>query len=166
MTKPIASRAALAMLPVCMILSACGSEPAEENTTSAADDYAARINGEKSAQATPTALPTAEPLAAAPPANAPAVNPSAEPDTAPAPQFIERGTASDPSTACNAASFSQFLGQQPSTEVRSQIMDAASEIPEVRFIAPGTDYINPDPTHPRLNIMIAVDGVIRDIRCG
>ena len=45
-------------------------------------------------------------------------------------------------------------------------MEAATGIPEVRFIAPGSDYIKPDPTHPRLNVMIAVDGIIRDIRCG
>ncbi|MEO0871385.1 MAG: hypothetical protein AAFY19_05405 [Pseudomonadota bacterium] len=161
MTKPIASRAALAMIPALMILTACGSEPTQEDTTSAADDYAARINGDKSAQATPSALPTAEPLAVASEAQTPAA-----PGTDAAPQFIERGTASDPSTACNAASFSQFLGQQPSDTVRAQIMDAASDIPEVRFVTPADDYIMPDPTHPRLNIMIAVDGVIRDIRCG
>ncbi|MEM6857861.1 MAG: hypothetical protein AAF559_08310 [Pseudomonadota bacterium] len=161
MTKPIASRAALAMIPALMILTACGSEPKQEDTTSAAEDYAARINGDKSAQATPSALPTAEPLAVAPEAQT-----SATPGTDAALQFIERGTASDPSTACNAASFSQFLGKQPSDEVRGQIMDAASDIPEVRFVTPGDGYIMPDPTHPRLNIMVAVDGVIRDIRCG
>ena len=157
MTKPIASRAALAMLPALMIMSACASEPKQEDTTSAAEDYAARINGEKSAQATPTALPTAEPIPVAPatPASAAA-----------APSGYEPGTSSDPNSACNANLFGQFIGKQPNAEVRAQIMDAATDMPEVRFITPGSDYIKPDPTHPRLNVMIAADGVIRDIRCG
>ena len=158
MTKPIATRAALLIIPALFILTACGSEPAEENTTSAAEDYAARINGNKSAQETPTALPTAEPLAVAPTEGAP--------NAAAAPGAYTAGTAADPNSACNANLFGEFLGKQPNAEVRAQIMEAATNIPEVRFITPGSGYIKPDPTHPRLNVMIAVDGVIRDIRCG
>ncbi|MEO0591176.1 MAG: hypothetical protein AAFZ11_11530 [Pseudomonadota bacterium] len=160
MTKPIAPRAALALLPAFAMIAACGSEPVEEAETSAADDYAARINGKKSAQTTPTALPTAEPLAVSSPTSATPAPAAA------APGAYAPGTAADPNSACNANLFGQFLGKQPNAEVRAQIMEAATDLPEVRFITPGTDYIKPDPTHPRLNVMIAVDGVIRDIRCG
>ena len=159
MTKPIAPRAALALLPALVMIAACGSKAVEEDkTTSAAEDYAARINGNKTAQETPAALPTAEPLAAAPT--------QAAANAAAAPGAYAAGTAADPNSACNANLFGEFLGKQPDAEVRAQIMDAAADIPEVRFITPGSDYIKPDPTHPRLNVMIAVDGVIRDIRCG
>lgn len=59
-----------------------------------------------------------------------------------------------------------FLGKPADDATRRAIMDATSDVREVRFITPGSDYIEPDPTHPRLNIMIDVTGVIRDARCG
>ncbi|MEO1048303.1 MAG: hypothetical protein AAFW59_08235 [Pseudomonadota bacterium] len=143
-----------------LALAACGA-PAEEDTAAAsqADDYAARINGEKSAQAD---APAAESTPGAPVA-APTV---AEPLETIASGPFNPGTATDPNTACNANLFGQFIGQQPDADVRAQILEVANDVTEVRFIAPGGDYIKPDPTNPRLNVMIAVDGIIRDIRCG
>ncbi|MEM9311174.1 MAG: hypothetical protein AAGA34_06975 [Pseudomonadota bacterium] len=148
-----------------LALAACGTSAPEETPTDEAANYAARINGEQTAQAQPAPIETASPSAG--PSVASGVTPSAaEPLEAGVPNNYAPGTASDPNSACNANLFGQFVGQQPDAEVRAQIMEAAADIPEVRFIAPGSDYIKPDPTHPRLNVMIAVDGVIRDIRCG
>lgn len=138
-------------------LSACASEPEQEKATSQAEEFAARINGNQAQAEAQTAPQQTTP-----------VETQVEPQPAsdePQPAFAA-GTATDPSSACNANQFSQFLGQQPNAEVRNQIMETAEGLTEVRFIAPGSDYIKPDPTHPRLNVMIAVDGVIRDIRCG
>lgn len=150
----LAAHLALSLAAV-LALSACGSNSAPaEKQSSEADDFAARINGgDKTAAAPPQVAATV----------APQVVPAAE-GVAPGP--FAAGTATDPNSACNANRFASFLGQTPSAEVRAQIMEAAGDISEVRFIAPGSDYIKPDPTNPRLNLMIAVDGVIRDIRCG
>lgn len=145
-----------------LALAACGGAPEETETKSnPADEFAARINGNKTAQATPGN------------AQAPASPPSTEaaPTVAQPLQSISTtpfaaGTATDPNSACNANAFGEFLGREPSSEVRAAILEKASEAGEVRFIAPGGKYIKPDPTNPRLNVMIAVDGVIRDIRCG
>jgi len=142
-------------------LTACGETPQNAApTNSQADDFAARINGDKTAQAQPA-------------------DPSAGPAPSPLPQAsvaqplegisnvpYSAGTASDPNSACNANLFAEFLGRQPNAEVRAAIQETAKDQSEVRFIAAGGEYIKPDPTNPRLNIMIAVDGVIRDIRCG
>lgn len=138
--------------PAFLALAACGSNAPEEAASSEADDFAARINGNK---------PATPPVANA--TVAPTVVP---PQEGAAPGPYTPGTATDPRSACDAPRFGEFIGQQPNAEVRAAIMDAASDLPEVRFIAPGSDYIKPDPTNPRLNVMIAVDGVIRDIRCG
>ena len=136
-----------------LALAACSGgaeEPAPQ--TSEADAFAERINGGKTAQAIPTA-PAGAPTVAAPLEGA-----SSNPYTP--------GTTTDPKAACNPSAFGEFIGRQPSADVRAEIMEAARNLPEVRFIAPGGAYIKPDPTNPRLNVMIATDGIIRDIRCG
>ncbi|MEO0642955.1 MAG: hypothetical protein AAFY47_05990 [Pseudomonadota bacterium] len=136
-----------------LALAACASETPEDATSNAAADYAARINGDKSGQAGPAPAATVAPKVAPPREGA-------------APGAFAAGTATDPNSACKANLFGEFLGQQPTDEVRAQILEAAADIPEVRFVTPGSGFIPPDPTHPRLNFMIALDGVIRDIRCG
>ena len=150
---------ALAATALCA-LSACSETPDEApKQTSQADEFAARINGGKVAQAEPTATtgPTPSPLPA------PTV---AQPLDGITNTPYSAGTASDPNSACNANIFGEYLGRKPSAEVRAAILETAKDQGEVRFIAAGGEYIKPDPTNPRLNIMIAVDGVIRDIRCG
>ena len=147
--KPLYALAA----PALLALVACsGASEEAAPQSSEADAFAERINGAKTAQGAPAAP------AGAPTVAAPLENTSSNPYAA--------GTATDPNAACNANAFGEFIGRQPSAEVRAEIMEAASNLPEVRFIAPGSDYIKPDPTNPRLNVMIAVDGIIRDIRCG
>ncbi|MEL7319878.1 MAG: hypothetical protein AAFN04_14700 [Pseudomonadota bacterium] len=145
---------------VVLTLSACSSAPEETSEkASQADEFAARINGDKVAQAEATA------------ATGPAPSPLPAPTVAQPLDGITNtpysaGTASDPNSACKANVFGEYLGRKPSAEVRAAILEAAKSQGEVRFIAAGGDYVRPDPTNPRLNIMIAVDGVIRDIRCG
>jgi len=155
--KPLFALAATALLA----LTACGETPEEvAPTNTQADDFAARINGDKTTQAQP-----------APPSTGPTPSPLAQATVAQPLEGINNapysaGTASDPNSACNANLFGEFLGRQPKAEVRAAILEAAKDQSEVRFIAAGGEYIRPDPTNPRLNVMIAVDGVIRDIRCG
>ncbi len=158
MDDPMKTLLMLAPLTL-LALTACSSEPEQPAaTTSEADEFAKRINGSNTLAPAPTP-------------------PGAQASTMPAPQVAQpldsisnspfsAGTATDPNTACDANRFGEFLGREPNAQVRAQIMEAASNLSEVRFIAPGGDYIKPDPTNPRLNFMIAVDGVIRDIRCG
>ncbi|MEM7700923.1 MAG: hypothetical protein AAF251_03195 [Pseudomonadota bacterium] len=141
-------------------LNACAEAPDEApKTTSQADEFAARINGGKVAQA--------EPIAPSGPTPSPLPSPSvAQPLDGITNTPYSAGTASDPNSACNANIFGEYLGRKPSAQVRAAILETARDQGEVRFIAAGGEYIKPDPTNPRLNIMIAVDGVIRDIRCG
>lgn len=144
--------AALALAAAALALSACGSA-AEEKPANDADSFAARIKGENGAAQQPAGTPQppriAEPL----------------PDAAPG--VFTQGTATDPASAsCGANRMGPFLGKPADDATRRAIMDATQDVREVRFIAPGSDYIEPDPTHPRLNIMIDVTGVIRDARCG
>ena len=154
---PIMMKPAILASATLLALSACAEAPEDTTaTTSEAEAFAQRINGDLNLQDAPQ--PTAaDPMPAptvAPPRESVSTNPFAA------------GTATDPNSACNANAFGQFIGRQPNADTRAEIMAAASNLPEVRFIAPGGDYIKPDPTNPRLNIMIAVDGIIRDIRCG
>ncbi|MEE4154110.1 MAG: I78 family peptidase inhibitor [Erythrobacter sp.] len=137
-----------------LALAACGSTE-EETTGNDADSFAARINGEGKSGA--GALPAGEP-------QAPKI---AQPLSNAAPGVYAPGTATDPrSETCSANRMGQFLGRPADDATRAAIMEAASEVREVRFIAPGSDYIEPDPSSPRLNIMIDVTGMIRDARCG
>ena len=141
---------------VSLALAACSNAPDAETqaATNEADEFAKRINGTKSE---PVKTAQAEPMAA------PTV---AQPIENIATGGYAAGTATDPNSACNANAFGEFIGREPDAEVRAAIQAAASDLSEVRFIAPGGQYIKPDPTNPRLNVMIAVDGIIRDIRCG
>ncbi len=132
------------------MLSAC-SGGTEEDTSNEADDFAARINGD----GTP---------AAAPGDQAPRI---AQPLPNAAPGAFAPGTATDPASEnCGANRMGQFLGKAADDSTRNAIMEVASDINQIRFIAPGSDNIVPDPTNPRLNIMLDSAGIIRDARCG
>ena len=152
-------------------LSGCSEQGAPDDADIAdtmAQDYAARIKGEAGGQTASSqpgvvSNPGVDPAQPPAPANAPSVA-VAPPSAATGP--YAPGTATDPNTACNAGLFAAFLGQAPSAQVRAQIAERAVDLPEVRYIPAGSEFIKPDPTNPRLNIMIAVDGIIRDIRCG
>ena len=144
---------------ISLTLCGCASEQDENEGSSQAEDFAARINGTQTQAAS-------EQTATGPtPEQGQTQLQQQQGSEGPEAAFAA-GTATDPNSSCSANLFSQFIGQKPNAEVRSQIMLKAEGISEVRFIAPGANYIKPDPTHPRLNVMIAVDGIIRDIRCG
>lgn len=131
-------------------LAAC-STAEEADTSGNADEFAARING---GEAAPQVNATVAPTVVPPRENA------AEGAFAP-------GTATDPESAtCSANKMGPFIGKVADEATRLDVMNAAAGAAEVRFIAPGGDYIRPDPTNPRLNIMIDKQGIIRDARCG
>lgn len=138
--------AALITLPALVALAACGSSKQDGSN---ADDFASRINGSQPTPAGTVAPAIAEPLEGA------------------APGAFAAGTATDPDSAtCGANIMGPFIGKPADDATRGEIAALATGASEVRFIAPGGAYIRPDPTSPRLNIMVDNIGVIRDARCG
>lgn len=140
---------AIVILPAIAALTACGSSEPVDNSQ-VAEDFAARINGGEP-KPTGTVAPTvAEPLEGA------------------APGPYSPGTATDPeSSTCGANLMGPYLGRNADEATRLAIMQAANgSAAEVRFIPAGSPYIRPDPTNPRLNLMLDNLGIIRDARCG
>ncbi len=151
MNRTLISRiATVAAAAGLVMLSAC-SGGAEEDTSNNADDFAARINGDGT-----SAAPQGD--------QAPQV---AQPLPNAAPGAFTPGTATDPASEnCGANRMGQFLGKPADDGTRNAIMEVASDIDQIRFLASGSDFVRPDPTSPRLNIMLDGTGVIRDARCG
>lgn len=142
-------------------LSACGNDPdAASKSASAADDFAARINGvgDGANNNPPTTGDTPRPVAA------PTV---AQPLPDAAQGAFAAGTATDPASAnCGANKMGSFIGKVADVRTRVDIEDVAGPGREIRFLRPGGDYVKPDATNPRLNIMLDIQDVIRDARCG
>lgn len=142
-------RTALA-LSAALSLAACGASESEPADTGA-EDFAARINNGGSAPASEGAVP---PTIAPPRENA-------------APGAFSPGTATDPDSAtCGANAMGPWIGEPASDQNRSAIMQAAGAGRNVRFIAFGSDYIKPNASSTRLNLMLDRQGIIRDARCG
>lgn len=82
------------------------------------------------------------------------------------PPTIVPNTPDDPKTvSCGATRAKAFVGEADSPTVREKLMTAAQAPGGVRFVLPGqptTEDLRPD----RLNVMIDVTNVIRDLRCG
>ncbi|MCB2061429.1 MAG: I78 family peptidase inhibitor [Novosphingobium sp.] len=121
-------------------------------------DNASELGASVDRLATQAAPSEAAPAAEAPAALGPAVSP-----VAPPPQPV---IYTDPKSAsCGAPGLTSFIGQADSPAVREQIEAAAKSPGGIRFAPPGsaatTDYRT-----DRLNVMIDVTGVIRDLRCG
>ena len=161
--------ACLLVTPLALTLIACGSEPAGESET--AEDFAARING---GGANASAAPAATGQAATPAqAGGQVVQPVqlapptvAKPLPGAAPGAYVPGTLTDPNSAtCGANLMGDYIGKEADLATKSAIKMAASGASEVRFVQPG-QTITPDPTSPRLSIMIDNLGIIRDARCG
>jgi hypothetical protein len=142
---------ALFALTLVLGLSACGSDPAPANND--ADSFAARIN--QNAGATPVPQGTVAPTVAEP-----------QPGAAPGP-FVP-GTQTDPAAkTCGANLMGPFIGKPADQPTRAEIAKVLGRSDNLRFVSPGSaGYINPDPTNPRLNLMLDAGGVIRDARCG
>lgn len=135
-----------------LALAACGAEP--EKPANDADSFAARI---KSGEATPTPAPTGM--------TTPKIAKTL-PGAAPGP--YARGTLTDPeSKTCGAPLMGPFIGKLADQATRAEIAKLLGRTSNLRFVAFGsTGNVFPDPTNPRLSIMLDEQNIIRDARCG
>lgn len=135
-------------------LGACGSNA--DQSANDADSFAARIgSGEPGAAPTPNPVATVAPTIATP-----------LPGAAPGP--FARGTLTDPASAnCGANKMGPFIGKLADQATRADIVSTLGRSDKLRFVAHGGDAnVNPDPTNPRLSIMLDAQNIIRDARCG
>jgi hypothetical protein len=147
---------AFALPALALLLSGCGSEP--EQAGNDADSFAARIGkGEATpgAGGVPVAQGTVAPTIATPLPGA-------------APGAFSPGTLTDPKAAtCGAPLMGPFIGKLADQATRSEIAKVLGRTDNLRFVAYGsTANVNPDPTNPRLSIMLDAQSIIRDARCG
>lgn len=182
----------LTLAPLILALAACGESPSGNSET--AQDYAARINGAGGEAAAPSAG-SVDGAAPATPEQAAQVDEAGQivqPVVLPAPTIAQPlpgaasgayvpGTLTDPNSAtCGANLMGQYVGKEADLATKAAIKLAASGANasganasgasasgsgEVRFVSAG-ESVNPDPTSPRLNIMIDNLNIIRDARCG
>lgn len=148
-------RNALSALPfalAALALAACGSEPVPAGND--ADSFAARIN-QNGASPTPVPEATATPKVAEP-----------LPGAAPGP--FARGTLTDPaSKTCGANLMGPFIGRPADEATRAEIVKVLGRTDNLRFVLYGSGgFVNPDPTNPRLSMMLDANNIIRDARCG
>ena len=144
------ARAFAFALPFAIALAACGSEPAQPGND--AESFAARIGQPVSG---PAPAATAAPKVAQPLPGA-------------APGAFARGTLTDPaSKTCGAPLMGPFIGKLADQETRAAIAQMLGRTDNLRFVTFGsTGNVNPDPTNPRLSIMLDAQNMIRDARCG
>jgi hypothetical protein len=146
----------LRILPLILALAACGSEPAQPGND--AESFAARI---AAGEATPGATTPAAPGTPVPPK---IVAPL--PGAAPGP--FARGTLTDPAAkTCGAPLMGPFIGKPADQATRAEIARTLGRTDNLRFVTFGSiATVNPDPTNPRLSIMLDAQDIIRDARCG
>ncbi|MEO0057641.1 MAG: hypothetical protein RIT17_1098 [Pseudomonadota bacterium] len=144
---------ALPLALTALALAACGSEP--DPATNNADSFAARINQNAAPGATPAPQATATPKIA-------------EPLPGAAPGAFAAGTQTDPaSKTCGANVMGPFIGKPADQATRAEIAKALGRTDNLRFVAYGSGgFVNPDPTNPRLSVMLDAQNIIRDARCG
>lgn len=140
-------------LPLALGLSACGSEA--DPAANDADSFAARINQNATPGATPSREATATPTIAKPLPGA-------------APGAFSEGTQTDPaSKICGANLMGPFIGKLADQATRADIAKVLGRTANLRFVTFGsTGNVNPDPTNPRLSLMLDAQNIIRDARCG
>lgn len=148
--------AGLSLSIAAFALVACGTEPAQPSQD--ADDFAARI-GAANATSAPGSGPA--PAVTAAPQKAQTL-----PGAAPGP--FARGTLTDPaSKTCGAPLMGQFIGKLADRDTRVEIAKMLGRTDNLRFVSFGAaGNVNPDPTNPRLSIMLDQQNIIRDARCG
>jgi hypothetical protein len=153
MTKRIHLTALLPLALTALALSACGSEP--DPAANDADSFAARINQNATPGATPAPEATATPKIAEP-----------LPGAAPGP--FAAGTQTDPDAkTCGANLMCPFIGKPADQATRAAIAAALGRTDNLRFVTYGSvGFVNPDPSNPRLSLMLDAQNVIRDARCG
>ena len=144
---------ALPLAFAALTLAACGSEP--DKTANDADRFAARINQNATPGATPAPEATATPKIAEP-----------LPGAVPGP--FAAGTQTDPAAkTCGANLMGPFIGKPADQATRAAIAAALGRTDNLRFVTYGSvGFVNPDPTNPRLSLMLDAQNVIRDARCG
>ena len=134
-----------ALLAAALALSGCGNT-ADPNAKEV-DEFAARIGAPKQTQAaSDTPKPDASDPAAAP-------APAEEADAQPAP------------SQCSAPKVAPFYGRKADEATQAAVMAAVAPQTNVRFIEAGS-AMPEDTASPRLNVMIGVNGNIREARCG
>ncbi|MFN3864403.1 MAG: hypothetical protein ACK4RT_09010 [Erythrobacter sp.] len=142
---------AVLALPLALMLAACGNAPDQPKND--ADSFAARINQNAGASPAPEATATpriAEPLPGA------------------APGAFAKGTLTDPaSKTCGANLMGPFIGKPADQATRAAIAKTLGRTDNLRFVVFGSvENVNPDPTNPRLSLMLDAQNIIRDARCG
>ncbi len=154
----ITSPRALLLPLLAIALAACGSDAKPSGNDS--ESFAARL---KAGEATPPANPASvpDPAATATPQIAQTL-PGA------APGAFARGTLTDPASAkCGAPLMAPFMGKLADQPTRAAIAQTLGRTDRLRFVAFGSEAnVNPDPTNPRLSLMLDAQGIIRDARCG
>ncbi len=152
MTSLAQTLRALPFALAALAITACGSEP--EQPANDAESFAARI-GKGEATATPAPAATAAPTVAAPLPGA-------------APGAFAKGTLTDPaSSTCGAPLMGPFIGKLADQATRAEIAKVLGRTDNLRFVAYGSNgFVNPDPTNPRLSLMLDAQNIIRDARCG
>ena len=154
----------------CLTLGAC-SEPEPTDTQAVAQDFASRINAERSANAAHD-LSATEPAAQIDPAQIdPALADTPSPQTVAPPIAAPIAPAPDPAggaatSQCSAELAAPFIGRPADDATRTAILEATSSVQEVRFLPAGSPYVAPDATSARLNLIIDNIGFIREARCG
>ena len=138
-------RRLITLVGISALLSACSGQP--DPNAKEVDDFAARIGTPKQAEAAPP-TPKADADAASPPANL-----ENEAEVQPAP------------SQCNAPKVAPFYGRQADEATQAAVMAAVAPQTDVRFIEAGS-ALPEDTASPRLNVMIDVNGNIREARCG
>ncbi len=146
--------AALFTAATTLTLAACSSEPEPVDPAAQADAFAKRIGSSAPASGSGTAEPVPPRIA------------ETLPGAAPGP--FNPGTLTDPASAkCGANQMGPFLGKLADEPTRLEIVKTVGRSDNVRFVVHGSGgFINPDPTSPRLNLMLDAQNIIRDARCG
>lgn len=136
-----------------LAVSACSGAADEADTAGEADSFAARINS--SGGTAPVAQATTPARIAEP-----------RPGAVPGPYLP--GTQTDPaSRTCGANLMGEFMGRVADAATRRAVVEALGRSDNLRFVLAGSPTnIDPDPSHPRLNLMLDAQNVIRDARCG
>lgn len=144
--------AALMFFATALALAACGNQAEPADPAAEADAFAKRIN---SNAPSPAATGNEAPRIAKP-----------LPGAAAGPYVP--GTQTDPAAAtCGANQMGPFIGKLADEATRLNIVKLLGRSDNIRFVAFGSGgFINPDPTNPRLNLMLDAQNIIRDARCG
>lgn len=130
-------------------LSACGGDV--DPVANDADSFAKRIGQAEDAPATKPAVP---PVIATP-----------LPGAAPGP--FAQGTLTDPAAKnCGAPLMGPYIGKLADQTTRAEIAKVLGRTDNLRFVVFGSGDVNPDPTNPRLSLMLDSQNIIRDARCG